>query len=123
MILFICDIKYQIHPFLCPFPQGVCLLQYLIISQDENPDLFYAVPWSYGTLGFLVAAELDIIPAKKYVKLEYTPLNNRKELCSQFPAAAASIERYDFVETLMYDKERSVLMRGKLTDEAESDKV
>ena len=102
---------------------NVCLLQYLIISQDENADLFYAVPWSYGTLGFLVAAELDIIPAKKYVKLEYTPLNNRKELCSQFPAAASSSERYDFVETLMYDKERSVLMRGKLTDEAESDKV
>lgn len=70
-----------------------------------------------------MAAELDIIPSKKYVKLEYTPLTSRQQLCAQFPAAASSKERYDFVETLMYDKDRSVLMRGKLTDESENDKV
>ena len=39
------------------------------LFQYENEDLFYAVPWSHGTLGFLVAAEIQIIPAKKYVKL------------------------------------------------------
>lgn len=44
-------------------------------------------------------------------------------LCDKFPAAASSSEKYDFVETLMYDKNKSVLMRGKLTDEAEIDKV
>lgn len=31
--------------------------------QSENSDLFYAVPWSCGTLGFLVAAEIDPIGA------------------------------------------------------------
>lgn len=35
-------------------------------SKTENPDLFYAVPWSYGTLGFLTAAEIKILPATKY---------------------------------------------------------
>ena len=25
-------------------------------SADENSDLFHSVPWSYGTLGFLVIA-------------------------------------------------------------------
>lgn len=34
-------------------------------SNTENPDLYYAVPWSYGTLGFLTAAEIKIIPATK----------------------------------------------------------
>ena len=33
-------------------------------SRDQDPDLFYAIPWSYGTLGFLTAVEIDIIPFK-----------------------------------------------------------
>lgn len=28
---------------------------------------------SHGTLGFLVGAELSIVPAKKYIKLTYSP--------------------------------------------------
>lgn len=34
-------------------------------SREENSDLFYAVPWSYGTLGFLTAVEIKILPATK----------------------------------------------------------
>ena len=48
-------------------------LYLFIFFQTENPDLYYALPWSHGTLGFLVSADLRIIPAKKYVKLSYHP--------------------------------------------------
>lgn len=34
-------------------------------SREKNSDLFYAVPWSYGTLGFLTCAEIKISPATK----------------------------------------------------------
>lgn len=34
-------------------------------SRNENTDLFYGIPWSHGTLGFLVAAEIKIIPATR----------------------------------------------------------
>lgn len=37
----------------------------LCAFQDERPDLFYSVPWSYGTLGFLTAVEIKIIPAER----------------------------------------------------------
>ena len=30
-------------------------------TPEENPDLFYALPWSHGTLGFLVAAEIEVL--------------------------------------------------------------
>ena len=33
-------------------------------TRDENSDLFYAIPWSYGTLGFLTSVDLLIIPLK-----------------------------------------------------------
>ena len=42
-------------------------------SESENSDLFYAVPWSYGTLGFLVSVEIQIIPCKRFIKLDYYP--------------------------------------------------
>ena len=38
-------------------------------SPSENADLYYQIPWSHGTLGFLVAAELKIIPAKKFIRV------------------------------------------------------
>lgn len=51
--------------------QHICLSYELVLadgsvikcSETENSDLFYAVPWSYGTLGLLTAVEIKIIPA------------------------------------------------------------
>lgn len=34
-------------------------------DKDNHPDLFHAVPWSYGTTGFLMSVRLQIIPVKK----------------------------------------------------------
>jgi NAD kinase len=33
-------------------------------TQTENDDLFYALPWSHGSLGFLVALDLKIVHVK-----------------------------------------------------------
>src|SRR5690606_714023 len=57
-------------------------------TKDENPDLFYGLPWSHGTLGFLVAAELKIVPAKKFVHLKYIPIRNKKEALVQYPTVS-----------------------------------
>lgn len=53
--------------------QHTCLSYELVLadgslincSPNENSDLFYAVPWSYGTLGFLTAVEIKILPATR----------------------------------------------------------
>lgn len=53
--------------------QHICLSYEMVLadgslikcSREENSDLFYAIPWSYGTLGFLTAVELKILPATK----------------------------------------------------------
>lgn len=34
-------------------------------SANEHSDLFHAIPWSYGTLGFLMSVKMKIIPAKQ----------------------------------------------------------
>jgi delta24-sterol reductase len=90
-------------------------------TKDENADLFYGLPWSHGTLGFLVAAELKIVPAKKYVKLHYTPVQERKAALELFDRESRN-EENDFVESLAYSPDNFVIMTGKMTDEFESDK-
>ena len=52
--------------------QNICLKYELVLadgtiatcSREENSDLFYAIPFSYGTLGFLTSVDLMIIPFK-----------------------------------------------------------
>lgn len=90
--------------------------------QTENSDLFYAVPWSCGTLGFLVAAEIKMIPAKKYIKIHYEPVRGLQNICEKFTEESKKKEN-NFVEGLVYSLDEAVIMTGVLTDEAEQNKV
>lgn len=110
--------------------QHICLAYELVLADGslvrctptENSDLFYAVPWSCGTLGFLVAAEIKIVPAKKYVKLNYTPVRGLEKICEKFSRESKKKENY-FVEGLVYSVDEAVIMTGVLTDEAQPDQV
>ncbi|KAJ8870538.1 hypothetical protein PR048_029561 [Dryococelus australis] len=89
---------------------------------DQDPDLFYAIPWSYGTLGLLTAAEIKIVPAKRYVKLEYYPYHDLSKMTEAFDRRSCS-KKDDFVEGLMFSKNEGVLMMGNMVSECEPDKV
>jgi len=110
--------------------QDICLAFELILpngewircTKDENPELFYAVPWSYGTLGFLVAAELQIIPAKKYVHVKYEPFTQRASALKRFEEVSREAKD-EFVECLQYSKSDFVLMIGNFVDGAENVQV
>ncbi len=110
-------------------------------SEEENSDLFYAVPWSYGTLGFLVSAKIRIIPAKRFVRLNYTPVKSMEECiqvivgdctcacwivlpnCFHPPdkvlrshVSAADSPCPEFVEALVFSPDKAVVMTGDLVD-------
>ncbi len=95
--------------------------QHLRCSADENPELFYLLPWSHGTLGFLVAAELRIIPSRKYVRVHYRPVRGLDRIVEVFEHASRDTERHDFVEGLVYSRDSAVVMCGTLTDEPQAD--
>lgn len=94
----------------------------VVCSKEENPDLFYSVPWSYGTLGILTAVEIKIIPAKKYVKLHYKPLRSMPSIVDEFERASRNAE-HEFVEGILFSENEGVIMTGNLTDHAETGKV
>uniref|UniRef100_A0A4W2G6H0 Delta(24)-sterol reductase n=1 Tax=Bos indicus x Bos taurus TaxID=30522 RepID=A0A4W2G6H0_BOBOX len=109
--------------------QHICTAYELVLADGsfvrctpmENSDLFYAVPWSCGTLGFLVAAEIRIIPAKKYIKLRFEPVRGLEAICDKFTRESQQPENH-FVEGLLYSLHEAVIMTGVMTDEAEPSK-
>jgi delta24-sterol reductase len=64
-------------------------------SATEQPELFYAVPWSHGTLGFLTAVTLQIIPAKPYVKVKYCPYHSLEPALTAFEKESRKGEAFD----------------------------
>ena len=90
--------------------------------KEENSDLFHAVPWSCGTLGFLVAAEIKIVPAKPWVKLRYEPVRGLSNIVQRFSEASQNKDN-TFVEGLQYSLDTAVVMTGTMSDHAEPDKV
>lgn len=109
--------------------QHICLQYELVLadgsvvtcSKDENPELFYAVPWSYGTLGFLTAAVIKVVPAKKYVRLQYHPHRSLSSLSEQFRQESLKTMPHQFIEALLYTKDTGVLMTGDMVDDVGDD--
>ena len=81
-------------------------------SPDNDPDLFYSVPWSYGTLGFLVSVEIQIVPSKRFVKLDYTPVYSLEAMIETFEKEVEKAYPADFVECLVFSRDRAVVMTG-----------
>lgn len=92
-------------------------------SKEENVDLFYSIPWSHGTLGFLVSADIKIIPAKQFVRLEYHPVKTFEDIVRVFREESEKADDNEFVEGLMYSENEAVIMTGTQTNEAEPNKV
>lgn len=108
--------------------QHICVSYELVLadgslikcSKDENSELFYSVPWSYGTLGFLTAVEIKIIPATKYIRLKYEPVRGLKSLCQKFEVEAKN-KNNEFVEALLFSLDEGVLMTGVKVQENDVD--
>ncbi|XP_076812306.1 delta(24)-sterol reductase-like [Clavelina lepadiformis] len=111
--------------------QHICLSYELVLpdgsvvtcTKDKNADLFYAVPWSHGTLGFLVSAEVKIIPSKQYVRIAYHPKHSIDAVVRCFTEESMDTEKNDFVECLSYSKDTAVVMTGNFTDIFETGKL
>lgn len=106
--------------------QHICVSYELVLadgrlikcSKDENSDLFYAIPWSYGTLGFLTAVEIKIIPATKFIRLKYEPVRGLKNVRRKFEVEAKN-KNNCFVEALQFSLDEAVIMTGTKVHETE----
>jgi len=87
-------------------------------SKTHNRDLFDVIPWSYGTLGFLTSVTIKIMPCKPFVRLEYIPCHTLSEGVEVFERLCEGADGPvpDFLESLAYSQETSVVMPGNYVD-------
>lgn len=85
-------------------------------SRSENQDLFHALPMSHGTLGFMVAVELAIVPVKKYMEVKYLPYHNLKAMSEKMAKLAAQPVPPAFLEGLVFSSDSGVVMTGEFSD-------
>ncbi len=82
----------------------------LIVSPEKDPDLFYGVSGSYGSLAFLTCVKLRLTSAKPFVRVTYVPLKNSQELISFFQKNSSS----HFLDGVMLSSSQAVGMKGIL---------
>ncbi len=84
-------------------------------SQDQDPELFTAIPLSYGTLGFLTAVDIDIIPYKPWIELTYHPTKSLDTLVELMTSFSGDPD-YDSVEGIMFPLGFGIIMTGTFVD-------
>ncbi|MGB5192828.1 MAG: FAD-binding protein [Polyangiales bacterium] len=88
----------------------------LRVTKESDPELFHALPWSHGTLGFLVALELEIERVRPYIRMKYIPCHTMKELCDKTYALSVAEDAPEFLEATIYSKDSGVIMCGWYAD-------
>jgi hypothetical protein len=84
-------------------------------SATQNSDLFYALPWSYGTLGLLSLIKLKLVPARPYVHLRYCSCETYDEAIACMKQVSQKGE-HTFLDGIVYSKTKTVIMLGTFSD-------
>lgn len=86
---------------------------------NEYSDLFYAIPNSYGTLGYISCVTMKLMQTKKYVSLTMQTYNNSLDMFQEMEKIS-SIESVNFLESMIYNKNECVLISGQFSDTLDS---
>ena len=90
----------------------------LHVTAESDPDLFRALPWSHGTLGFLTAVTVKLQKTKPYVRVKYVPTSSPAELTATLQkfARARGTDAPEFLEATMYTKDDAVVQAAWYAD-------
>jgi len=92
-------------------------------TENEHTELYRTLPWSHGSLGFLVALEINIIPVKPFVHMTYLPLSGQQNYCDKMRELSGANNKDavlpDFLEATVFNKEEAVVMVGNFADQKE----
>lgn len=81
-------------------------------SREAHPDLFHALPWSYGCHGLVTAMDIDIVPTEPFVRITYEPVEGLDAIVARFTELACADDPPEHVEGLLYSRDTAVIMHG-----------
>lgn len=86
-------------------------------ATNEHADLFHALPNSYGTLGYVLRARIELHPALPFVQMEIRRYQNSGAFLQAMREATGQPE-VDFIEGLFFGDGRHFLMLGRFREAA-----
>ena len=85
---------------------------------NENADLFHAIPNSYGTFGYILRLRVKLLPAGPCVRLTHRRFPDRTHFLSELETACAGgPQAPDFVEGVAFAPDDFVMTTARLTHE------
>jgi len=109
--------KYGLFHHLCKEYEVVTATgEVIVANEEENADVFHALPMSYGTLGFVVKITLSIVKYKPYIRLTYRPSYSLEDTVNFLSNETHKETDNDSVEGIAYSKDTAVIMTGQFVD-------
>lgn len=88
-------------------------------SNKENEDLYHGLCGSYGSLGVLLAAEIELEEAKDYVNIDIRRYSSAKEAIVAMREAIHASS--DFLEGIVFAKDHAVVLTARQSNTRTSD--
>lgn len=84
-------------------------------ADNQYADLFNGLPNSYGTLGYILRARIELLPARPFVHLSIEQLPTPKAFLDAMHGATTRSD-IDFIEGLFFGDRRFYLITGRFAD-------
>ncbi len=88
----------------------------IICSRAENKDLFYLLPNSIGSVGYVLKCKFKLKRAKKYVKIDFIRYDNSKDYFENLELRCKETKA-DFIDGVVIGKDHYVIIQGVLVDD------
>ncbi len=89
----------------------------LLCSPRQSPDLFYGLPNSYGTLGYILRLRVKLSPAKYYVKLVHRRFSDLDKLFSEMTFYCGN-PYFDFIDGAVFGRDEGYIVTAEFTNSA-----
>ena len=84
-------------------------------SPDEHADLFYMLPNSYGTLGYVLKCTIKLHPVLPYVHVDYRRFEDREAFFTALDDEVRA-QKVDFLEGVSYSPRQFIMLVGEFRE-------
>ena len=92
------------------------------VSISNNPDLYYGIGGTYGTMGIITRVKTKLIPCKKYVRMDYLNYNSFETFYENFKQRIDSKEN-DFIEAFANKKNDYTIVVANFVDNVNANNI
>ncbi|MBI2082357.1 MAG: FAD-binding oxidoreductase [Deltaproteobacteria bacterium] len=86
-------------------------------SPQKKPEIFQMIHGSYGTLGILSRLKFRLLPAKRYVRVDYVTYASFNDFSVGMEEAMKRSD-VDFIDGILHSPKQNVLCLGRFVEEA-----